>query len=64
MATINGGDGGNVLVGTDADDVIYGHSVADTLPNAGEIVASRNGGLVTARALPGRAVEVTLRLSR
>ncbi|MDZ5649187.1 TonB-dependent receptor [Nitrospirillum sp. BR 11828] len=32
--------------------------------NAGEIVASRNGGLVTARALPGRAVEVTLRLSR
>ena len=40
MATISGGDGGNTLVGTDADDVIYGHSVADTLPNVGQIVAT------------------------
>lgn len=40
MAIINGGDGGNILIGTDADDVIYGHSIADTLPNVGEIVAT------------------------
>ena len=40
MATISGGDGGNILFGTDADDVIYGHSVADTLPNVGQIVAT------------------------
>ena len=40
MATISGGDGGNILIGTDADDVIYGHSVADTLPNVGQIVAN------------------------
>ena len=40
MATISGGDGGNILIGTDADDVIYGHSIADTLPNVGQIVAT------------------------
>src|SRR5688572_28244163 len=41
MPIINGGDGGNIIVGTDADDLIYGHSVADTLPNVGQIVATQ-----------------------
>jgi hypothetical protein len=40
MAVISGGDGGNIIVGTDAGDTIYGHSVADVSPNAGEIVAT------------------------
>ena len=40
MAVISGGDGGNIIVGTDADDTIYGHSVADTLPNVGQITAT------------------------
>src|SRR5262245_57981651 len=40
MAVISGGDGGNNIIGTDADDVIYGHSVADLGPNAGQIVAT------------------------
>ena len=44
MPTINGGDGGNVLVGTDADDVIYGHNLADTSPNVGQIVATLVAG--------------------
>ncbi len=41
MAIINGGDGGNTLIGTAGDDVIYGHSVADTLSNVGQIVATQ-----------------------
>ena len=40
MAVISGGDGGNIIIGTDADDVIYGHSVADVQFNAGQIVAT------------------------
>lgn len=40
MAVISGGDGGNNIIGTNADDVIYGHSVADLGPNAGQIVAT------------------------
>ncbi|HKP33505.1 MAG TPA: PQQ-dependent sugar dehydrogenase [Sphingomicrobium sp.] len=40
MAVISGGDGGNIIVGTDADDTIYGHSVADISPSAGQIVAT------------------------
>ncbi len=59
MATINGGDGGNILFGTDADDVIYGHSVADTLPNVGQIVATLVAGgfnaPVFAASAPGDA---------
>ena len=31
--------------------------------NSGEILACRNGDLITARNLPGRAVEFALRLS-
>ena len=41
MAVISGGDGSNTIIGTDADDVIYGHSAADLLPNAGQIVATQ-----------------------
>ena len=59
MATINGGDGGNILIGTDDDDVIYGHSVADTLPNVGQIVATLVAGgfsaPVFATSAPGDA---------
>lgn len=40
MPVISGGDGGNIIIGTDADDVIYGHSVADVGPNAGQILAT------------------------
>ena len=40
MAVISGGDGGNIIFGTDADDVIYGHSVADVGPNVGQILAT------------------------
>lgn len=57
MAVISGGDGGNVIIGTDADDVIYGHSVADTLPGAGQItatlVASGFSSPVFATSAPG-----------
>ena len=41
MAVISGGDGGNLIIGTDADDVIYGHSIADLGPNTGQIVATQ-----------------------
>jgi len=41
MPIISGGDGGNIIVGTDADDTIYGHSEADSLPNAGQIAATQ-----------------------
>ena len=40
MAVISGGDGGNIIVGTDADDTIYGHSIADIAPNVGQITAT------------------------
>lgn len=57
MAVISGGDGGNIIVGTDADDTIYGHSVADTLPNVGQItatlVASGFSSPVFATSAPG-----------
>ena len=35
-----GGDGGQTLVGTAGDDVIFGHSAADLDPNSGAITAS------------------------
>ena len=41
MAVISGGDGGNTIIGTDADDTIYGHSIADLGPNTGQIVATQ-----------------------
>ena len=57
MAIISGGDGGNIIVGTNADDTIYGHSIADTLPNVGQItatlVASGFSSPVFATSAPG-----------
>src|SRR4051794_9836079 len=57
MAVISGGDGGNIIVGTDADDTIYGHSIADLSPNVGQIlgtlVATGFNAPVCATSAPG-----------
>ncbi len=43
MAILSGGDGGNVLIGTPGADTIYGHSIADTVPNGEAILATEVG---------------------